>query len=132
MKDPIEKEIAEPSIAMENKEEEIVVENPTPTSEAGVVHERVVQDGEVIVVGEGETSPPAAMETEEMSFEAPSSEGPAKETPVAIAPSPVLEETTETPQLGIAEGETEAGTSDLDDPLFGPLKRVFADLLGDA
>ena len=27
MKDPIEKEIAEPSIAMENKEEEIVVEN---------------------------------------------------------------------------------------------------------
>ena len=74
MKDPIEKEIAEQSIAMENKEEDIVVENPTPTSETGVVHERVVQDGEVIGVGEGETSPPAAMETEEMSFEAPSSE----------------------------------------------------------
>ena len=84
----------------------------------------------VTEVAEGQVILTAGVETEEMSFEAPSSEVSAKETPVAIAPMPVLEETTEIPQLGIAEGETEDGTSDLDDPLFGPLKRVFADLLG--
>ena len=118
MNDPIEREAENIGVAVANTDQEVVAETVSTTPDVGDVQGAV----------ETTTDHPVTTETEVVNQDVV-----VENTAEVIASDTVGEESYEIPSVSASndETETQAEMPADDDPLFGPIKRVFAGLLGD-
>lgn len=113
MNDPIERDSEEVGVAVAHTEQEVVTEATTTTPNMDDVQGSV----------ETHTDHPVGMEGDAMSSDVGTME---------VAET-VQETQVESPTVDASEGDTntQAEKSIYDDPIFGPIKRLMVDILGE-